>query len=212
MLKKVIYYKFYELDLEYGLPSFAEPYSVNSTFEQYLDEILTDYSGLTVDVSNTKVDNLWKSVISKYYYHAIVRMELPFDTPDSYLQSTEYVNNLRIEYKKWIWKFLALLEDTADYYLNLLSYYDSARESLMADIKAISKNKVKFNDTPQNPNTDDVYEGDNYITHFTATEGETSSPLMSKMMRLKEIQENYRSLMSQWIRDFERVFYQQEVE
>ena len=212
MLKKVIYYKFYDLDQDYGLPSFSNPYSANSTFEQYLDEILDDYSSLSVDVTNTNVDKLWKAVISKYYYHAIVRMELPFDTPESYLESTEYDENLLKEYKKWVWKFLALLEETADYYLNLLSYYNNAKESLMADIKATSKNKVKFNDTPQNPNTDNVYEGDNYITHFTATEGETSSPLMSKIMRLKEIQENYRDLMAQWIRDFERVFYQEEVE
>ena len=81
----------------------------------------------------------------------------------------------------------------------------------MADIKATSKNKVKFNDTPQNPNNDSVYEGDNYITHFTSTEGENSSPLMSKIMRLKEIQDNYKDLMSTWVRDFERIFYQEEI-
>ena len=81
----------------------------------------------------------------------------------------------------------------------------------MDDIKATSKNKVKFNDTPQNPNAEGVYEGDNYITHFTATEGESSSELNSKIMRLKEIQHNYRDMMSTWVKDFERLFYQEEV-
>ena len=94
--------------------------------------------------------------------------------------------------------------------MTMLGAYADAQSKLMDDIKATSKNKVKFNDTPQNPNSAGVYEGDNYITHFTATEGETSSELMSKIMRLKEIQDNYKDLMSIWVRDFERIFYQEE--
>ena len=30
-------------------------------------------------------------------------------------------------------------------------------------------------------------------------------------MRLKEIQDNYRDMMSTWVKDFERLFYQEEV-
>ena len=75
----------------------------------------------------------------------------------------------------------------------------------MADIKATTKNKVSFNDTPQNDNESGTYEGDNYITHFTKNEGESSSPLMSKQMRLKEIQENYKDVLSDWIKEVARV-------
>ena len=119
--------------------------------------------------------------------------------------------NITEAYKNWIYKLISLLNETYEYYTTLLANYTSAKADLMADIKATSKNKVKFNDTPQNPNTFEVYEGDNYITHFTSTEGENSSPLMSKMMRLKEIQDNYKDLMSTWVRDFEKIFYQEEV-
>ena len=94
--------------------------------------------------------------------------------------------------------------------MTMLDNYAAAKDELMADIKATSKNKVKFNDTPQNPNgATGVYEGDDYITHFTSTEGENSSPLMSKIMRLKEIQDNYKDLMSIWVNDFRKLFYEE---
>ena len=92
-----------------------------------------------------------------------------------------------------------------------MANYAAAKADLMADITATSKNAVKFNDTPQNQNVGSKYEGDDYITHFTSTEGETKSPLMTKIMRLKEIQDNYKDLLSIWVRDFERIFYQEEI-
>ena len=116
------------------------------------------------------------------------------------------------ERMKFVSKFVSWLNDTHDYYITLLTNYNNAKADLMADITATSKNKVKFNDTPQNPNNESVYEGDNYITHFTATEGETKSPLMTKIMRLKEIQDAYKDAMSDWVKSFERIYYEEEVD
>ena len=211
MLKKIIYYNLEELDLEYGIPVVASPFRITGSLTEYLDETLGEgkYPSLNTDITDTNVIKLWKSFISKYYYHAVVKMSLcNFST--EYLESEEYHNLVFEEYKKWIYKMLSLLDETSTYYLPLLKYYNDSANHLMDDIKATSKNKVKFNDTPQNPNSAQVYEGDDYITHFTSTEGENSSPLMSKMMRLKEIQENYRDLMSQWVKDFERIYYQED--
>ena len=110
--------------------------------------------------------------------------------------------------REWGYKFVSLLNMTYEYYMPLLTFYRANKSNLMDDITATSKNKVKFNDTPQNANTLDVYEGDNYITHFTATENESKSPLASKIMRLKEIQENYKNVMYDWVKTFERLFYE----
>lgn len=212
MIKKVIYYRLDELDNSYGLPLIIKPFNIGGTFKDFLDDLLgaTYYPSVQTNVNDSNVKKLWTSVVSKYFYHAIVKMILPFDTPESYLDTAEYTQLLLNEYKKWVYKYLSLLDETSTYYLPLLKYYDDSANKLMDDIKATSKNAVKFNDTPQNPNTGGAYEGDNYITHYTSTEGENSSPLMSKMMRLKEIQDNYRNLMSQWVKDFERIYYQEE--
>ena len=201
MLKKVYYFSLYDLD-EYT--PFTK-YNME-TFIKFLlnEESLTGYQ-VPADLSTNAVYNeLISLVLGKYWNHAIIKIK-------KYVDEAPSVDEIGDEIWKWGIKLISLLNDTYEYYTTLLAQYASAKADLMADIKATSKNKVKFNDTPQNANTGDVYEGDNYITHFTKTEGETSSPLMSKMMRLKEIQDNYRDLMSSWGRDFERIFYQMEV-
>ena len=211
MLTKTLYYGIIELDRDFGLPSFDKPFNITSTLKEYLDNMLgaTQYSALQTDITNANVIKLWKNVINKYYEHAIVKVVVPLNYD---INSAEHGQLLNKEYIKWVWKFLALLDETSTYYLAVLGAYQGAAAQLMDDITATSKNKVKFNDTPQNPNTEGVYEGDNYITHFTATEGETSSPLMSKIMRLKEIQDAYKDCMRDWVKDFERIFYQEEVD
>ena len=212
MLKKVLYYGFLELDDTFGIPSFNYPFdNNNTTLKEYLDDILGEgrYGALQTDITNANVIKLWKNVINKYWEHAIVKMKVGFNED---LDTSAYENRLREAYKKWVWKFLALLDETSTYYLAVLGAYQSSANQLMDDIKATSKNAVKFNDTPQNTNASGVYEGDDFITHFTSTSGETSSPLMSKIMRLKEIQDAYKDAMSDWVKGFERIFYQEEVD
>ena len=107
----------------------------------------------------------------------------------------------------WGYKFLSKLNMTYEYYVPLLTMYRNAKANLMDDITATTNNMVKFNDTPQNANNDSIYEGDNYITNFTKSSGTTSSPMMSKIMRLKEIQQHYKNVMADWVKEFERLFY-----
>lgn len=116
-------------------------------------------------------------------------------------------NEVQLAYKEWGYRFISLLNMTYEYYFPLLEFYRSAKDNLMDDITATTNNSVKFNDTPQNPNTSEVYEGDNYITNFTKSHGTTSSPMMSKIMRLKEIQDNYKNVLYDWVKQFEKLFY-----
>ena len=216
MLKKVLYYGIAELDDKFGSPNITNQFDipVTTTLKDYLDNTLgeSNYPSLQTDITNANVIKLWKGVFDKFFYHAIVKIELPFDTPQSYIDSGDFQNIKEKEYYKWIRKFLSLLDETSTYYLAVLGAYQDSASHLMDDIKATSKNAVKFNDTPQNTNASGVYEGDDFITHFTSTSGETSSPLMSKIMRLKEIQDAYKDAMSDWVKGFERIFYQEEVD
>lgn len=203
MLKKVYYYNIQDIDNEYypfkkmDLANLIKSiYSVESLDSIQVPSDLTSKAAI--------YNELISLVFGRYNEHAIIKVV-------KFLDEEPTINDMKNHYLAWGMKLIALLNDTHDYYITLLSNYASAKADLMADITATSKNKVKFNDTPQNPNTEGVYEGDNYITHFTATEGETSSPLMSKIMRLKEIQDAYKDCMSDWVKSFERIFYQEEV-
>lgn len=201
MLTKVYYLKYEDVNLNYTP---FEKVNLTTILKSVFDVPSLSGLQLPADIeTNTLYNDLFSLVVSKYHEHAIIKIVKCLDEEFTYEEK-------QTEYKKFIYRFCALLNETYEYYTTLLNQYNAAKTHLMDDIRAITSSKVKFNDTPQNPNTSSVYEGDNYITNFTKTEGETSSPLTSKIMRLKEIQENYRDLLSEWVRDFERIFYQED--
>lgn len=200
MIRKVYYLSL--KDYEYS--PFAKFDYIDILKELFDDEELTQHIVPNDISSNSAIYNeLAQMVFSRYRNLAIGKV---IKECDAELETEDY----DAVWNEFQYRYLSLLNETYEVYITLLTNYASARDSLMADIKAISKNKVKFNDTPQNSNASGTYEGDDYITHFTSTEGENSSPLMSKMMRLKEIQDNYRDLMSDWTNDFHRIFYEED--
>ena len=108
--------------------------------------------------------------------------------------------------QKWGNKFISKLNMSYEYYVPLLTMYRNAKANLMDDVESTSSNKIKFNDTPQNANTDGKYEGDDYINQFTKTEGLTKTQLTSKINRLREIQDGYKNVMADWVKEFEMLF------
>lgn len=201
MNKKVYYFKHSDIS-EYA--QFSKQNFASDLCDLLEVENLNDYQ-VPADLStNASIYNeLYSLVLGRFYDHAIIKLVKNLnETP-----TNEEIHEAVI---KWYFKYLSLLNDTHSYYIILLSSYADARTHLMDDIRAESGNRVSFNDTPQNSNESGTYEGDNYITHFTKTSGFNSSPLMSKIMRLKEIQDNYKDMMSRWVNDFERIFYQEE--
>ena len=208
MMNPVIdyYYNLYKIN-DNSLP--MESRSIIDYICYWLDIEAEDLGGYTLPSDLTTKEAIYSElcslVMNRYQDHANIRIR------KSFYEGEPTNSEKEAEIRKWGYKFISLLNDTHDYYMNMLSLYKDNQSKLMDDIKAASKNKVKFNDTPQNSNGSGTYEGDDYITHFTSTEGETSSELNSKIMRLKEIQDNYRDMMSAWVRDFERIFYQEEI-
>ena len=112
-------------------------------------------------------------------------------------------------FQKWFLRVVSIISRTEPYYKALLDAYDGAKTHLMDDIKASSVNTIKYNETPQNDNSSGTYEGDNHITNFTKTEGENSSPLTTKIMRLKEIQDHYKKVMDDWVDEFHCLFMEE---
>lgn len=173
------------------------------TLKSICDDLAITLTNFPYNIESTTLTELWQRINARYNDDFYFRIEKPWNLP------APEADEVRNEFKKWIRRYLNFIAQTYDYYATLLSEYASAKSELMSDIVATSKNKVKFNDTPQNPNTAGVYEGDDYITHFTATEGETKSPLMSKMMRLKEIQDHYKDMMETWVNLANKLFIEE---
>ena len=201
---KVYYYTLEEAINEGLLPE--TPVSITPFATQDLNTFITTTMGLTlpafkVNLTDSHVEELWQDMLASKYKYFIFAIKKCFY--DNLLPSASEVS---AELTKWVYKLLAMIEHTYPYYSELLTAYDNAKTHLMEDIRTTSDNSIKFNDTPQNPNSSGVYEGDDYITNYTKTHGETTSPLMTKMLRLKEIQDNFKRVMEDWVSEVGRIF------
>jgi len=202
MMIKSYYLSFYDLDE-------TQPFSKWS-MKSFLASILgitdnppvfTDYQVPSDLTTNESVYNELLSLIyGRYYRQMIVRIDkLAYESAPT---NEEYENAIY----RWGFIFLSKLNMTYEYYMPLVNFYRSAQANLMDDIVATSDNQVAFNDTPENANTGNAYAGDDYITQFTKTHGSSSSPLTTKINRLKEIQEGYKNVMRDWVQEFEYIF------
>lgn len=201
MLIKQYYYTLKDFENDGMLLNFnVSPYG-NSTFKNFIEKrcqftVAADLASLPFPITDSNVEKVWQEVVSSNYKRFILKTSKEIENPSNDLENI----------KEWAFKFINLLGQSYDYFNTLLNFYASEKAHLMDDITATSENQVGFNDTPQNPNTADVYEGDNYLTHFTKTKGSNSSPLMSKIMRLKEIQDNFKDCLHDWAKYLSRVW------
>lgn len=100
---------------------------------------------------------------------------------------------------------------TWDYYYNLLTLYRANINELMSDVTATTRQRQVYNDTPQLEGVD-KYEGDDYATNITLGEGESTSPMNTKIMRLKEIQDHYKRVLEDWVDELECVVIEEDFE
>lgn len=93
---------------------------------------------------------------------------------------------------------------TWNYYSTLLKEYNKAKDTLMSDIESITSSKRYFNDTPQNA-FNESFEDNSHVTNFSKDESSYKTPLVTKQARLKEIQESYKMIIEDWLKDLQRV-------
>lgn len=172
------------------------------TLKNIADSLSIVQTKLPFALTETNVEKLWQSVYARYNAQAILKYNACiWDVIPHEIYAEDVA--------KFMYNFIEELVRTYPFYNKLLSIYADAETKLMDDVKATSKNLVKFNDTPQNNNASGTYEGDDYLTHFTKTEGENASPLTTKMARLKEIQDSYKNVLSDWVDEFRRLTYEE---
>lgn len=203
--KKVYYYAFNEILSHTPFAKISMKSFLVDLFDLEDDTELANYQLPSDLTTNAQIYDELLSLIYGRYYHKVAFkiVKLPFQADPS-------PEEIAAKEKEWGYKFVSLLNMTYDYYMTLLLAYRENKANLMADIEAISSNMIKYNDTPQNANTEGVYEGDDYISNFTKTEGRSSSPLTTKINRLKEIQDSYKNVMRDWVNQFEKLFMEEQ--
>ena len=173
-----------------------------SSFLQFLlGEDLTGYQ-LPTDLGSKSAlyDRLISEILGRYWEKPIGKAYLPpweEEIPE---------DNIERILTSWIRRFLGVLNRTHERYILILDSYASARDKMMADVKSHTSSKRKHNDTPQNANTEGIYEGDNYISDFTKFETENDTEFATKMQRLREIEDLYSNVMADWVDEFQKTF------
>lgn len=198
--KKVIYYTFKDFMDATPFVKFTMKSVLMWAFDL---EDESDLSGYQIPSDLTTNAAIYNELISllygRYWNENMIKVETwPNQEPSE--------DDVHDSFREWGFRFVSKLNMTYEYYVPLLTMYRNAKANLMDDVESTSSNKIKFNDTPQNANTSGVYEGDDYINQFTKTEGLTKTQLTSKINRLREIQDGYKNVMADWVKEFEMLF------
>lgn len=153
--------------------------------------------------SNAQYNELISSVLGRFYEKplGIVLLECTEENP-----TNESLNSVGEEFA---YRVIAVLNRTHDRYMTLLTEYANAKTHLMDQVKSGTVSKRKHNDTPQNSNALEPYEGDNYISDFTKFETDNASDMATKMTRLAEITDSYHNVMDDWVNEFKRIFLEE---
>lgn len=209
MMTKNIYYSLSEV---YG--AVCEQENVLPYYNKNLKEISDIIFGVSAPtypttLNSTHLISLWKEIYARFYEEPIYKIKLCVCDEEPSLDDIAFSSVVSISFKQWFLRLVSIISRTEPYYKSLLDAYADAQTHLMDDIKALSKNTIKYNETPQNYDNSGTYEGDDHLTNFTKTEGENSSPLTSKIMRLKEIQDHYKKVMDDWVNEFHCLFYEE---
>lgn len=201
---KALYYSLAEMYGNLCNESNTLPYT-NKNLKEISDIIFDNAPTYPITLNSDHVVKLWKEIYARFYDEPIFKIDWLLNVNPEFSDIQEEALDF---FQKWFLRVVSVISRTEPYYKSLLDAYASAQTHLMDDITATSKNTIKYNETPQNYDSGGTYEGDNHLTNFTKTEGENTSPLTSKIMRLKEIQDHYKRVLDDWVNEFQILFYE----
>ena len=104
-------------------------------------------------------------------------------------------------------KLINVINLTLPRYVPLLQQTEYASVDPIAPVSSVSKNKTRFNDTPQDGGD---FNDDPHATNVTESENETSVDSGSLVERLDQAFKNYRSVILEWSNEFNQLFFKEE--
>jgi hypothetical protein len=110
------------------------------------------------------------------------------------------------EIKSFVSRVAAWLMGTYPKYKKLLDLYKAQETKLMDKLTTTTSGKTRFNDMPQSPIAAGDIDGDDHLTNLTKDDNESATDPETPMMRLAEIQANYKNIYNDWCDEFVKTF------
>lgn len=196
------YYQFQEL-VGKGLDTSGE--SLNDLFDAYnLDYAMSGLFNLVEGdyVLKAHIQTLWDRLKVRYgeEYFIVSNKPLNLNSP-----TTEDVEIIRSH----VLVIVSVLMNTYDRYSVILDAYSNAKTRLMDKLRDEGNSISRFNDTPQNEEEDDEFEGDAHVTNLTSYKTENAREVMTPIARLEELTRLYDNIIKDWTDEFKGVFIEE---
>lgn len=110
------------------------------------------------------------------------------------------------DFKKAMNKFINIMNLTMPKYLPLLFQYEENYQDVLRKVESESESFSRFNDTPQNEQDEVDYNTDDYASTMGRNKNISKVDSNSVPLKLKELQENFKSIILEWSNEFDMMF------
>lgn len=149
------------------------------------------------------IADMWERIKSRYEDHYCFGSDRIIDF--AHLTDAD-----KKDIRQFVRKLINVFMNTYDRYSHILTIYKDKSDNLMDKVKQTTKNVARFNDTPQNAEVGDEFEGDDHVTTINKNIGELESDTNTIMARIKEIEASYNNVILNWLKEFDALFLEED--
>lgn len=189
-------------------PAYAPVPNVTNETNWFLSMLSS--AGLTLRYSGIKYNGtIIKEADVKKYIDAVT--DVVFDRQhDNYIYNKEMeVVDYQLtsdDFKKAMNKFINIMNLTMPKYIPLLFQYEENYQDVLRKVTSESESFSRFNDTPQNEQDEVDYNTDDYASTMGRNKNISKVDSNSVPLKLKELQENFKSIILEWSNEFDMMF------
>ena len=202
-MKSRYYYNFIESIDELTGETYVAGLDVMS---KNMEDNLTDFLSNSV---MARFKNVFKEVSGVYKFKDYIADLIDIITNlhgENFCVFTNLESSFPSEAKKFIIKFISVIDLTAPRYTKLLSLYASQESKLLDKLESSNSGLAVFNDTPQGSGD---FSDDPHATTTTKTSSTSAVEVKTPIERLKEIQEGYSDVLAKWTEEFDKFFLEE---
>ena len=177
-----------------------------NTGSAILKDIIEDVVSSSVMASLSEIGTLSGGTLTYASHIASLLDNIYRLHEENYCVFVDFESQRETESKRFLIKFLTLINQTAPRYKKLLDLYTSQATHLLDGLSTSNSGLVKFNDTPQGSGD---FADDTHTTNITKTSSSTQTDVRTPMEKLKEIQDSYSDLLAKWSEEISVMFLEE---